>query len=59
MVDKTADGAEAVVDEALITDTSYGQLTGSSGADLLYISAGDKVTDLKAQKSDGDVVVIV
>jgi autotransporter-associated beta strand protein len=58
--DKTYDsGADDALDEALITDSSYDQLTGASGADLFFVSLGDKVTDLKGKKSDGDVVVYV
>ena len=47
------------IDETLISDTSLDQLTGSSGADLFFISLGDKVTDLKVQKAEGDFVVYV
>ncbi len=60
VADKTYDGgSEDVLDEALITDTSIDQLTGSSGADLFFISLGDKVTDLKFKNTDGDWVVYV
>jgi Ca2+-binding RTX toxin-like protein len=57
--DKTADEklADGVLDEPL-TD-SFDLLTGSSGADWFIISQGDKITDFKVQKKDGDVVTVV
>jgi Ca2+-binding RTX toxin-like protein len=46
-----------------IVDTDYDILTGSSGADLFFISAGDKITDYRFDKpkanKDGDVVRFV
>ena len=34
-------------------------LTGGSGADWFIISQVDKITDLKVQKKDGDVVTVI
>jgi hypothetical protein len=60
VADKVYDGGvDSVLDDALLTDTSYDQLSGNSGADLFFISLGDKVTDLNAKKADGDTVVLL
>jgi Ca2+-binding RTX toxin-like protein len=58
-----AQSADDVLDEGVIGDESSDMLTGSSGADLFFISSNDKITDFKLDKSgaskDGDVVIVV
>jgi Ca2+-binding RTX toxin-like protein len=57
--DKTYDTGDDTLNQATVSDNNADQLTGASGADLFFISLGDKITDLKAKNSDGDVVVTV
>jgi len=59
--DRAADLAASTdaLDESLITDDDFDLLTGSSGADWFIISSGDKVTDLKQQNKDGDLVTVL
>ena len=57
------EAADDVLDESVIGDEDSDMLTGSSGADLFFISSNDKITDFKLDKSgaskDGDVVIVV
>ena len=52
---KVGDTVDDGLDEAVIDD-AFDQLTGGSGADWFIVSKGDKVTDFKTQKKDGDVL---
>jgi Ca2+-binding RTX toxin-like protein len=51
------DTVDDILDEAVI-DANFDMLTGGSGADWFIVSEGDKVTDFKTQKKDGDVLTV-
>ena len=42
--------------DSIFSDEDFDQLTGSAGADWFIVSEGDKITDLKKNNNDGDLV---
>lgn len=52
------EAVDDILDEA-VTDGNFDMLTGGSGDDWFIISSGDKVTDFKSNKRDGDVLTVI